>query len=122
MVTAKGNPTQWIFPKGHIEQGESAADAAVREVLEETGIEAKSRTYLETNRFSFDGDVIEVEFYLLQYCRSVGSGEGRMIRWCSYDEALALLSFEDTKAVLRRSLALVRREQQGDPPHGRQAR
>ena len=110
VVTAKDNPTHWIFPKGHMEKGESPEDAAVREVLEETGIEAKPWAYLETNRFSFNEDTIQVEFYLLRYCRSPGGGEGRTVRWCTYDEALALLSFEDTKTVLRKALALVRDE------------
>jgi 8-oxo-dGTP diphosphatase len=31
----------WSFPGGHIEPGEAAIDAARREVLEETGIEAR---------------------------------------------------------------------------------
>src|SRR3712207_2357962 len=29
---------RWTLPKGHLEQGESEQDAAVREVLEETGV------------------------------------------------------------------------------------
>lgn len=31
----------WGFPKGHLEMGESATDAAMREVLEETGLHIK---------------------------------------------------------------------------------
>src|SRR6476646_10984685 len=38
IVRAKKNPGDWIFPKGHIEPGESAPDAAVRELLEEGGV------------------------------------------------------------------------------------
>ena len=110
IVTAKDNPTHWIFPKGHIEQGESAEAAAVREVREETGIEATPRTFLGTTRFSFNRDTIEVAFYLLKYSRSVGKGEKRSIRWCTYDEALALLSFEDLKTLLRKSLPIVETE------------
>lgn len=30
----------WMFPGGHVEDGESPAEAAVREVLEETGVHA----------------------------------------------------------------------------------
>jgi 8-oxo-dGTP pyrophosphatase MutT (NUDIX family) len=122
VVTAKDNPTHWIFPKGHIERGESPDEAAVREVLEETGIQATLLTSLGTTRFSLNEDVIEVAFYLMRYCRSVGSGEGRSVRWCTYDEALALLSFEDIKALLRRSLVLFQTEQQGSAPHGDQTR
>jgi 8-oxo-dGTP pyrophosphatase MutT (NUDIX family) len=114
VVTARNNPTHWIFPKGRIKHGESAHDAAVREVLEETGIEATPRTYLGTTQFAFNGDLIRVAFYLLRYCQSVGVGEGRMIRWCTYDETLALLSFDDIKALMRRSLALIQSELQGE--------
>ena len=60
VVTAKDNPTHWIFPMGHIEHGESAEDAAVREVLEETGIEATPRTYLGTTRFSFKDTRVQI--------------------------------------------------------------
>jgi len=33
---------RWCFPGGHIEQGETPEEAAVREVLEETGIKCKA--------------------------------------------------------------------------------
>jgi 8-oxo-dGTP pyrophosphatase MutT (NUDIX family) len=32
---------EWCLPKGHLEDGETAEDAAVREVAEETGIKAR---------------------------------------------------------------------------------
>ena len=110
MVTAKDNATHWIFPKGHIEHGESAEAAAIREVLEETGVEATPRRFLGTTRFPFNDDVIQVAFYLLRYCRSVGRGEERDIRWCTYNEALTLLSFEELKTLLRESLSVIQSE------------
>ena len=42
IITAKDNPDHWVFPKGHIENGENEEATAEREVMEETGIEAKT--------------------------------------------------------------------------------
>ena len=41
VVQARDNPTQWVFPKGHIEPGETAAETARREVREEAGVSAE---------------------------------------------------------------------------------
>ena len=41
LVTARKQPDEWIFPKGHIERGETAEDAALRELREETGVTAE---------------------------------------------------------------------------------
>lgn len=40
-------PRHWAFPAGHIEDGESAEDAALREVLEETG-------------FNYEGELVAI--------------------------------------------------------------
>ena len=38
LVTSKKQPGFWIFPKGHVEPGETAAEAGVRETQEEAGV------------------------------------------------------------------------------------
>ena len=38
IVEAKERSGEWVLPKGHIEPDEGAAEAAVREVVEETGV------------------------------------------------------------------------------------
>lgn len=43
----------WSLPKGHLEEGESAEDAAVREVEEETGIRGRVLAPLGTIDFWF---------------------------------------------------------------------
>jgi ADP-ribose pyrophosphatase YjhB (NUDIX family) len=38
LVQPRANQDRWGLPKGHVDEGESFEDAAVRETLEETGI------------------------------------------------------------------------------------
>ena len=49
LLAQRGRPPRgnhWGFPGGHVELGETAMDAAARELLEETGIVAKPLEYL----------------------------------------------------------------------------
>ncbi len=44
---------EWVFPKGHLEEGETAEQAALREVREETGVEIAIDEWLGTTRYEF---------------------------------------------------------------------
>ena len=107
LITAKDKPDEWIFPKGHIEKGEGAQAAAVREVKEEAGVEAQTLGRIGEIEFQHQGQTIQVEFYLLKYLGDAASGEQRQKRWCTYGEALNLLTFSDTRRILRMANALI---------------
>lgn len=47
---------EWVFPKGHLEEGETAEQAALREVWEETGIHAKIIRHIGETRYQFFAD------------------------------------------------------------------
>ena len=47
---------EWCLPKGHIEQGETPEEAAVREVAEETGIDAEIIHTIGVIDYWFTGD------------------------------------------------------------------
>ena len=107
IVKGKKNPNHWLFPKGHIEAGECAKEAAIREVREEAGIEATVLARAGAFEFDYEGETIEVEFYLLEYTRAVGGGEQRELRWCTLEEALNLLAFDEAKDLLRSSVETI---------------
>lgn len=48
MLVHRGRYDDWSFPKGKLDPGESPADAALREVHEETGLRCALSTYLGT--------------------------------------------------------------------------
>ncbi len=115
VVTARRNPEHWVFPKGHIEEGEKPRKAARREVWEEAGVRTKSPKYLGRIEFRAPRGSVSAVFYLLRtFGRDAESPEGREIRWCGYDEARKLLSFENSREVLERAHALVLSREGGD--------
>jgi ADP-ribose pyrophosphatase YjhB (NUDIX family) len=100
-ISGKKQPEHWIFPKGHIAPGETPEESAKREVLEETGFVAKVRSPLADIQFQDQSKSIRVRFFLMAYTSTAGSGEQRKKRWCTYREGLRLLTFEDSRALLR---------------------
>jgi 8-oxo-dGTP pyrophosphatase MutT (NUDIX family) len=107
IVRAKQRPDNWIFPKGHVEPKESAESAAVRELEEEAGVRGTVIAAAGALEFSLKEDVVRVEYFVVQYARDVPRQEDREIRWCSYDRALDLLTFPDSKTLLREARARI---------------
>ena len=62
----------WSFPKGHAESGESAKEAAARELFEETGLKVESYlsddTFSETYFFQLNGKLIHksVDYFIAE--------------------------------------------------------
>jgi 8-oxo-dGTP pyrophosphatase MutT (NUDIX family) len=101
LVTARRNPDNWIFPKGHIEDGESREDAAVREAREEAGIEGIVAGPAGTMAFDFGSNSYRVHYFVVMTNGNGEEREGRRLRWCRYKQALRKLTYVETRDLLR---------------------
>ena len=103
----------WVLPKGTVEDGEEYTETALREVLEESGVEATIMKYIGSSsyRFTVPDDVVEkeVHWYLMiadsYYSKPqreeyfVDSG------YYKYHEAYHLLKFSNEKQILEKAYA-----------------
>jgi 8-oxo-dGTP pyrophosphatase MutT (NUDIX family) len=120
VIRPQGRPGIWALPKGRIDAGESAAEAAVREVREETGVEGRLVEKLGDTRYvytaTWEGAKGErifkvVSFFLL----TAGAGRINEIdeamrvevdeaRWLPLDEAPLLLTHKGERQMATRAI------------------
>lgn len=104
LVTSKRNPRNWIFPKGHIEKGETAEAAALREAEEEAGVRGKLIGPAGVLEYRFLGVNARVEYFVAELSKETGPPEeGRAKGWYSLDEAMERLSYKNTRKLLRKA-------------------
>ena len=122
-VRPRGKPEGvWALPKGLVDEGESAAETALREGYEETGIHARLETKLGDVRYVYmwQGERVFkiVSFYLARAGRGrIGEIPAGMelevaeARWLPLAEAERLLAYKG-----EREMALKARELLADEP------
>lgn len=99
----------WTFPKGHSNPGESPQDAALREVLEETGVQA---SIIEPIPGDFRGDTTITKFFLMRpLAEGIAPGpmdaETQAIRWVTFEEAAHLIRMTKSYSGIARDLAVL---------------
>lgn len=117
LIATQGNKA-WQLPKGLIEPGEQAEEAAAREVSEETGLQGELVDSLEQIEYWYvwpeDGERVrihkQVYFFLFRY--TGGSTEDHDDEvddacWVPLEDALKQLTFENERRVLERAAGAI---------------
>jgi 8-oxo-dGTP pyrophosphatase MutT (NUDIX family) len=111
-------PGLWALPKGNIGRGEEPAQTAVREVMEETGVDARLVEKLGDVRYvyTWSGERIfkVVSFFLLRYSSgrlgdlpAATAHEVDEVRWLPLEEAPRLLAYGGERQMAEKAVAAV---------------
>jgi 8-oxo-dGTP diphosphatase len=112
LLIRRGTPPrqgEWSLPGGRIEPGERAVDAALRELREETGVEAEITGLIDV----VDGLFPEAgrHYVLIDYAARWVSGEpvagddALEARFVALDEVESLIEWSATRRIIRMAVA-----------------
>jgi 8-oxo-dGTP pyrophosphatase MutT (NUDIX family) len=104
----------WSLPKGHLEAGETAADAAVREVEEETGIRGRVVAELGTIDYWFVAEDRRIHKTVHHYLLEASSGqlsdediEVDEVAWVPLDELRERLAYAGERRLVQAAAELL---------------
>jgi 8-oxo-dGTP pyrophosphatase MutT (NUDIX family) len=110
---ASGKRVLWSLPKGHIEEGETPEQAAIREVAEETGITSSITKSLGVIDFWFmaGGKRIHKTVHHFMFTEVGGvllaqESEVDEVSWFPLSEIVERLAYPDEKKLIARSAEL----------------
>ena len=98
----------WSFPKGHVEEGETELETAMREIKEETGIDVMlDPTFRELVTYSPKKDTQKVVVYFIAKAKP-GSpvpqeNEVAEVRWVEINRAAELLVYDNDRCIVNKA-------------------
>lgn len=116
------NDLEFIF-SGHLNPGESALEAALRETQEEAGLDKADIEYYhkfeEKITYATNGKSKDVSYYLARirnYGRSIKLPPGHQnVSWLKLHDACQLLKHKETGIILRKAEAFIQFNEQDEP-------
>ena len=108
VLLIKHNGGHTSFPKGHMEEGETLKETAVRETLEETGIEAeiKSEVCFINTYTPKENYIKDVLFFIGAKVNGQPRPQLEEVSLCdffSYEDAIKELTYDIDKEILKKA-------------------
>ena len=107
LLVYEKNRNFWGFPKGHMEDGESEIQTALREVKEELGLDViinVDKKYTLNYIINDEIDKTSV-FYIAKPINEnivMQENEIEHTKWCDFNEALNTLTFDNWKEMFKK--------------------
>lgn len=106
------NSGHWSFPKGHVEEGETEVETALREVKEETGIDVMiDPSFRETVTYFPRKETQKVVVYFIGKAKTYDyvpqEEEIAEIRWVDIGHAIQLLTYENDKTIVTKAKSAI---------------
>lgn len=108
LVVSSSDGQNWVLPKGHIDPGESADIAALREIAEEAGVVGEIVAQLSIQPLIKNGRSSLLQYFLIRAVDSTETTENRTLRWLNERAAFELLTFAEAKAALLEGAAALK--------------
>lgn len=110
LVVHRVRHDDWSLPKGKLDPGERAEDAAIREVAEETGVRAALGAELPDVRYRVAKGPKHVRWFRMTPVAGdpgdrPADDEVDIARWVRTDDAVELLTYDQDVALLRHTLS-----------------
>ncbi|MCL1822747.1 MAG: NUDIX domain-containing protein [Oscillospiraceae bacterium] len=102
----------WSFPKGHIEDGETEEQTALREIKEETGLDVFIDSgFRETVIYSPRRDASKTVVYFIAKSKNGDvlprEGEISDTKWVEIDKAAGHLTYDNDRVIVSRAKAFM---------------
>lgn len=99
----------WDFPKGHVEDGETEIETAIREVKEETNLDVEVN---ESKRYTMEyfTDKGTYKQVVLFIAKKIGGyekyqeSEIQSMKWLNFEDALKTITYNNTKELFNKIL------------------
>ena len=109
LLVKHGEGGHWDFPKGHMEEGETEEETALREICEETGLKVEIIEGFKESISYFD-NINKEDKTVVFFLSTTDSSEIKHITddvvdsiWLSYEKALDKITFDSAKELLKKA-------------------
>ena len=102
----------WGIPKGHMDEGESEEETAIRELEEETAIKVKKiKDFFVEEKYRLPNGNKKTVIYFLGIAKDsdikIQEEEILSYKWATLEEAMKILTYESSKDVIKKAYEFI---------------